>query len=74
MKTQSLVSEPEDALFWQCQMQACEVKISSCYVISQEMSAYSLSLDESGQPLYDNLPSDGFGVINRTTTGPEEEM
>lgn len=40
------------------------------------MSSYSIqqALDGSGQPLYDNLTSDGLRVPGRTIADTEEEL
>ena len=45
-----------------------------CYFFSslQEMSSYSVPLD--GQPLYDNLTPDGFGVVKQPTVDRDEEL
>ena len=33
-----------------------------------------MPLDGSGQMLYDNVTSDGFGVTKRPLTDPEDEL
>lgn len=51
----------------------CFGKQCALYVFLQEMSSYSVqALDGSGQPVYDNLASDGPGFTNRTTVQLED--